>query len=802
MGRCSDAEGSAERERRLIESARHEAQALGEARGPHALPVDSIPGYTILHEIGRGGMGVVYKARQLSPERTVALKVMLAGPFASASIRRRFDREVELAARLQHPNIVRVLESGESPSGQPFYTMDYVVGIPLDRHLAAVGPDTRTVLALFERVCVAVEYAHRRGVIHRDLKPGNVLINDAGAPHLLDFGLAKATEHSDAEQTRILSVSAPGQVLGTLGYLSPEQAAGRRDEVDARTDVYAVGVMLYQALTGSVPFSTTGHPSAVLQRILEASPPPPSSLSDRVDGELQTIILKALEKDRAQRYPSAQALGDDLRRYLDGRPISARPPTSFYVLRKKVQRHRLRIALVAAAVMLGLIGLVGGFWWKDRALARQRVRDLADGRHVVLLIQQDLDGGRVERCIGTAEAASKNYPELPEAQLLWRHAEFTAGRRLGDESLMMDAIAGLKEALRRDPSWWGYRALLAEMYAIVDDAQAEELAARADAEMPDTAEAWYLRSFATFDTGIARRCAKQALQRDRRHGLAWARLAHLCARSGDFETALDAAHRLIDLSDNPGSWMMFEGHVLTACGRYREAVERSTELVPLMPNASEPYRCRALARLCLKQYARAIEDYDMTVTLDPDQGWNHCHRATVHWIVGHLAAAAADYLDFVRLRGHSFYADARLFLVLREQARQLIGQEREGDAQQPLTAANDALTAARGGAIPGSWLEAIFRSLSGELTPAELVGTADEDQPEQLCEAYYYAGEVCLLDERIEEAREWFRKCVDTGLVLDQDQFPPNPMSEYHLARWRLDSLSTRSTASSTADRG
>ncbi len=384
---------------------------------------DRIGRYKLLEKIGEGGYGVVYMAEQTEPiRRRVALKIVKLG-MDTRQVIARFEAERQALALMDHPNIAKVLDAGATDTGRPYFVMELVRGIRITDYCDEQNLSTRERLDLFIQVCQAVQHAHQKGIIHRDLKPSNVLVTELDGtpvPKVIDFGIAKATGQQLLTDKTLFT--AFQQFIGTPAYMSPEQARMSGADVDTRSDIYTLGVLLYELLTGHVPFEKKDFLQAGLDEmrrvIREKEPPKPSTrlsslsagdlttvakrrhaepprLIHLVRGDLDWIVMKCLEKDRARRYETASGLAQDLARHLNNEPVTAAAPGAAYRVGKFIRRHRYGFATASALLLLLIAGVVVSMWQMVRARAAER-----QARTVATFLKDILEGVRPGGCLG------------------------------------------------------------------------------------------------------------------------------------------------------------------------------------------------------------------------------------------------------------------------------------------------------------------------------------------------------------------------------------------------------------------
>jgi serine/threonine protein kinase/Tfp pilus assembly protein PilF len=460
------------------ETLRDKVQRLLDAHGaigsfmdkPAAAPVATIdqpitekPGtqigpYKLLQQLGEGGMGVVYMAEQKEPvKRRVALKIIKPG-MDTRQVIARFEAERQALAMMDHPNIAKVLDAGQTDSGRPYFVMELVKGVPVTQYCDEQHLTPKERLELFVPICQAVQHAHQKGIIHRDIKPGNILIalfDGQPAPKVIDFGVAKATSQALTERTMFTQL---GQVVGTMEYMSPEQAQVNQLDVDTRSDIYSLGVLLYELLTGDTPFDRQRLRSAAFDEMLriirEEEPPKPSTklsssealpsvaanrhidpqkLNTLVRGELDWIVMKALEKDRARRYETASRFAEDVRHYLNNEPVVACPPSAGYRFRKFAWRNKAAFSTAAVVAVALLLGIAGTTWQaiqsaaqRDRAVAAEQDarKEAAIAKAINDFLTDDL----------LSQADPKNEPDrdIKLRTVVDRAAEKLAGRFTGE----------------------------------------------------------------------------------------------------------------------------------------------------------------------------------------------------------------------------------------------------------------------------------------------------------------------------------------------------------------------------------
>lgn len=458
-------------------------QIPGESTPRISLP-ERAGAYRIVREIGRGGMGVVCLAERSDHEyhRTVAIKLIQNGKHA-ARFAKLFWRERQILAQLDHPNIARLFDGGTNEAGEPYYVMEFVEGEPVNIYCARHALAIRETLELFLAICSAVAHAHRNLVIHRDLKPGNILVTKDGTPKLLDFGLAKILNEEADHQTETASM------LLTPTYASPEQV--RSDPLTVATDIYSLGVLLYELLAGEHPYWTPGGAVTLLRAVLEESPKPFEQRGVKVPADLEKIVFKAMRKEPERRYPTAEEFSRDIRRYLDGFPVEAAPDTFWYRLQKFVQRERL--AAAAAALLVLIVVTSGLAIWREKQRAERRFEQVRQLAHSVVFEMHDsienLPGSTsarqllVSRALQYLNALAEDrgnddgltlelaqaYRKIADAQ--GNPAMANLGDRAGARNSYEHARTLLVGLLKKDPNRSDVRRLLGD----VDEAIAEIL---------------------------------------------------------------------------------------------------------------------------------------------------------------------------------------------------------------------------------------------------------------------------------------------------------------------------------------
>jgi serine/threonine-protein kinase len=663
-------------------------------------PLSIPPDYDILGVLGRGGMGIVYKARQRRLDRIVALKIMLAGASADAVDRRRFATEAEAVARLQHPNIVQIYEVGEH-DGCPYCALEFVDGPDLAHLLDGRVLSPVHAAQLLRALASAVSHAHQRGVVHRDLKPANVLLTGNGergtgnevktscssfpvpcspfpVPKITDFGLAKRLMH----ESRLTQT---GQVIGTPSYMAPEQATGDRRRIGPRTDIYALGAILYECLTGRTPFCGATAWDTLVE-VVQGELTPPRQLRPDVPAALETICLKALARDPALRYASAADLAADLQRYLDGSAIQARREGWLNRQGRKLRRHPLALA---GLLMLLLVGLTGaGFHWKEQdRLIREATAALQDVDERVRQHQYAEAVRTLSRGLEHARAAG-GVPELTRelesrlaqarrgvaAEELHRLAEhvrfhFDADalpstqretlalqcRRVWDARARLLAAQGLpldtvtERELRTDLldlalCWTDIHA---RESLTPDDARREALAVLADAEKqfgPGHVLAKQQEALAAAlgQTAVAEAAADQARRLPPRSAWEHYTLGRMLLRDGRTDKAAAALERAV-AAQPQGFWPNFYCGICAYRRKaYLEAVESLSSCLALAPSAAPCYHNRALALTALGRLDRALQDYDRALELEPTLAVAALNRGLLHARRGDNEQAVAD----------------------------------------------------------------------------------------------------------------------------------------------------------------
>jgi len=641
--------------------------------GGDSTPTKRLGDFELLQEIGRGGMGVVFEARQISLDRRVALKVLPPGIGLTRQATERFEREARAAAKLHHTNIVPVYAIGED-SGCHFYAMELIEGQSLSEVLYDLGdsgssplmdetltlrggsarsdsssrsgtnqaaPNIATlsetgsgnrkrfdaVAGLISEVADALDYAHGRGVIHRDIKPSNLMLSGDGRLCITDFGLARMAQEP--------GITASGLLLGTPAYMSPEQVASGRVKLDHRTDVYSLGAVLYEMLTHRRPFPGESR-EQVLTAILSTDPKPPRRINPRIPLDLETICQKAMEKFPDQRYPTGGDMARDLQEYLHGGLISARRASVLRRSWKSIRRHP--VAWTAATLTTLLVVVVGGV---GGVLSAQRAEETA--RRVLADARLEMSSGIYGEALEKVDGVLEDFPELSSARVL-------RAQLLMKNNRVLDAVVEARRLLEEAPEDWTAHLILARAANSihVQGLDADEHIRAVESMAPETAEAYFLRSFLAGSSSQAIELLNRALE----------------LNPADNEALVERINRHEALKDHPAA--------LQDCER----------LIVARPRSSQGRRMKARIELARYDLKSAMREIDRAIELDPEDAKNFELRANIHRTAGRLDEALAD-----RDRAIALAPDNAYYLRRRAEAHRRAARFEEAivDARLALT---------------------------------------------------------------------------------------------------------------------
>ncbi|MFC1792002.1 protein kinase [Planctomycetota bacterium] len=643
-------------------------------------PGGHIGRYKLLQTVGEGGMGVVYLAQQVKPvKRNVALKVIKPG-MDSKHVIARFEAEQQALAMMEHPHIASVYDAGLAPSGRPYFVMEYVKGISITEHCDKFKLTIEERLHLFLHVCEAIQHAHQKGIIHRDLKPSNILIaihDQQIIPKVIDFGVARAINRLLTEQTLYTE---QGQLIGTPEYMSPEQANMSSQNIDTRTDIYSLGVILYELLTGVLPFEPetfrTGGIDHIRKVICEAEPKTPSTrlsktsiedlaesarrrqtdvrtLCRKLNGDLDWITLKALEKDPIRRYSTVDAMAADIWNYLNHQPVSAAPPAFLYRIRKFARRHRQALAAAAMLTLVIIAGLIAGFMYHRTArehayvesIEHQRLLD--DVRMLIGSKKYDQAQSKIDQLINSRYVGRK--AQFANAQVYLEKGDFAAAitelEAIAVQTANQDEIAGQAHTMlaniyyEGDPCAPGQNSNYYQLWKNHRE-QAEQL-------IGNTATYCFLRARATSDIQESLTLLDQALELDRQHYDSLRERALIYRAQQDYsEMAVDAACMITVQSHNPQGYNL-NAIALRELDRLDDALRNHNKAIDLDPDDLELYDERCETYLHMERYDLALQDAQKCASLRPNEPAHLYKPFSVYTAAGQYDKAAEHYARFM-----------------------------------------------------------------------------------------------------------------------------------------------------------